>query len=186
MYHVYDIQDNSLVLFREGGWGCSLTFHKCFKIFLKIVYCRNRILVRISSWNFVCVPKAWLSAWNFHYKCDICHCIFSQDYFGEVVKCLWNNPQDHGGVSLHLESSPIKWSSVIVLSHFCRRNIYLTLWCTCIVCRTDSRFAPSQWEMPLQSNAASHWLGVILESALSVLKTRWQWRWEVNYFLTQG
>ena len=29
----------------------------------------------------------------------------------------------------------------------------------------DSRFAPSQWETSLQSNAVSHWLGANLESA---------------------
>ena len=32
--------------------------------------------------------------------------------------------------------------------------------------RADSRFVPSQWETSLQSNAVSHWLGPILESAL--------------------
>ena len=32
--------------------------------------------------------------------------------------------------------------------------------------RADSRLAPSQWEMALQSNAVSHWLGANLESAL--------------------
>ena len=32
-------------------------------------------------------------------------------------------------------------------------------------CRVDSRFAPSQWEKSLQSNAVSHWLGASLESA---------------------
>ena len=32
--------------------------------------------------------------------------------------------------------------------------------------RADSRLAPSQWEMSLQSNAVSHWLGPNLESAL--------------------
>ena len=32
--------------------------------------------------------------------------------------------------------------------------------------RADSRFAPSQWETSLQSNAVSHWLGSSLESAL--------------------
>ena len=31
----------------------------------------------------------------------------------------------------------------------------------------DSRFAPSQWETSLQSNAVSHWLGTNLESALN-------------------
>ena len=33
----------------------------------------------------------------------------------------------------------------------------------------DSRLAPSQWEMSLQSNAISHWLGANLESALYTL-----------------
>ena len=32
--------------------------------------------------------------------------------------------------------------------------------------RADSRFAPSQWETSLQSNAVSHWLCANLESAL--------------------
>ena len=32
--------------------------------------------------------------------------------------------------------------------------------------RADSKFAPSQWEASLQSNAISHWLGANLESAL--------------------
>ena len=32
--------------------------------------------------------------------------------------------------------------------------------------RADSRFAPSNWETSLQSNAVSHWLGANLESAL--------------------
>ena len=33
----------------------------------------------------------------------------------------------------------------------------------------DSRFVPSQWEMALLYNNVSHWLGAILESALSVI-----------------
>ena len=33
--------------------------------------------------------------------------------------------------------------------------------------RADSRFAPSQWETSLQSNAVSHWLGTNLESVLT-------------------
>ena len=34
--------------------------------------------------------------------------------------------------------------------------------------RADSRFAPSQWEPSLHSNAVSHWLGANLESALQL------------------
>ena len=37
--------------------------------------------------------------------------------------------------------------------------------------RADSRFAPSQWETSLQSNAVSHWLGTNLESALHALSS---------------
>ena len=39
-----------------------------------------------------------------------------------------------------------------------------------VLCNThmaDSRFAPSQWETSLQSNAVPHWLGANLESALT-------------------
>ena len=35
--------------------------------------------------------------------------------------------------------------------------------------RADTRYAPSQWETSLQSNALSHWLGANLESALGML-----------------
>ena len=35
--------------------------------------------------------------------------------------------------------------------------------------RVDSRFAPSQWETSLRSNAVSHWLGANLESGLYMM-----------------
>ena len=35
----------------------------------------------------------------------------------------------------------------------------------CHTTRDDFRFAPSQWDTSLQSNAVSHWLGANLESA---------------------
>ena len=38
-------------------------------------------------------------------------------------------------------------------------------------CRADSRFVSSQWEMALQSNAISHWLGASLELALYCTKS---------------
>ena len=45
--------------------------------------------------------------------------------------------------------------------------MYIWLCCSKIAhwYRADSRFAPSQWETSLQSNAVSHWLGANLESA---------------------
>ena len=44
--------------------------------------------------------------------------------------------------------------------------------------RADSRLAPSQWEMALQSNAVFHWLGANLESALCLYWFRW---WHVTW-----
>ena len=49
--------------------------------------------------------------------------------------------------------------------------------CSIMLCRADSRFAPSQWETswqsqwetPLQSNSVYHWLGTNLESALHMV-----------------
>ena len=42
--------------------------------------------------------------------------------------------------------------------------------------RTECRFAPSQWETPLQSKAVSHWLGANLESAVRNMSyTIWFW-----------
>ena len=46
---------------------------------------------------------------------------------------------------------------------------------TSLLCdfRADSRLGPSQWEMSLQSNTVSHWLGANLESALLSCQTIW-------------
>ena len=41
------------------------------------------------------------------------------------------------------------------------------------ITRADSRFAPSQWETSLQTNAVSHWLGANLELALHYLSQCW-------------
>ena len=47
-----------------------------------------------------------------------------------------------------------------------------TLHQTLVIIRADSRFAPSQWETSLQSNAVSRWLGANLESALIMTKSK--------------
>ena len=65
--------------------------------------------------------------------------------------------------------------------------------------RADSRFASSQWEMSLQSNSVSHWLGANLESALlyleqfccrnSINNSEWQkmqLKWKSIYVLTKS
>ena len=46
--------------------------------------------------------------------------------------------------------------------------------------RADSRFAPSQWETSLQSNAVSHWLSANLESALNADSRFAPSQWETS------
>ena len=45
-------------------------------------------------------------------------------------------------------------------------DIFIFPWLGGCICRTDSRFAPSQWETVLLCNDVSNWLGTNLESAL--------------------
>ena len=49
-----------------------------------------------------------------------------------------------------------------------RSNHIIITWSTQAQSMADSSLAPSQWEMSLQSNAVSHWLGTNLESALQL------------------
>ena len=48
--------------------------------------------------------------------------------------------------------------------------------------RADSRFAPSQWETPLQSNAIFRWLGASLESALKNSQQHKKWYDNIKSF----
>ena len=62
----------------------------------------------------------------------------------------------------------------VLMSWFVLKKIHASVWYCGIdshlvselLYRADSEFAPSQWEMSLQSNTISHWLGANLESAL--------------------
>ena len=78
----------------QGLGSVSLAFLKLSKTLSQnLCIAEIELLMKISSWNFVCVPKAcfWaniqnVSAWNFHHICDFWHRIFSWDYFGEFAK----------------------------------------------------------------------------------------------------
>ena len=55
-------------------------------------------------------------------------------------------------------------ATILASCHVGKSLLLVIRWGTCS--RADSRFAPSQWDTLLQSNAVSHWLGANLESAL--------------------
>ena len=59
---------------------------------------------------------------------------------------------------------PVMWPS---FCNSCEDLALVDFICRCL--RADSRLVPSQWEMPLQINAISHWLDANLESALCLI-----------------
>ena len=83
----------------------SLTFHELSKIVSRNL-CTAEIvfLMRISSWNFVAF------SWNSHRKCDFWHCVFSRDYFGELVK---QPPGTHWPIATVRDNSPAMGNDVI-------------------------------------------------------------------------
>ena len=85
-----------------------------------------------------------------------------------VQNCSWN------GLQIHLQFM-LPWWPLLGLLYWC--PIFKSSYCKSLnigypsmksMCthRADSRFAPSQWETSLQSNAISHWLRANLESVL--------------------
>ena len=73
-------------------------------------------------------------------------------------------------------ASWLRWNPTLGLPLTCLQT---TRYCECsstkqskVYIRAYSRFAPSQWETSLPSNAASHWLGANLESVLYMYEKR--------------
>ena len=68
------------------------------------------------------------------------------------------------------KSQQCGFNSPIAMSCFAMPGIHLYTRFRCRVsrCKVDSRLAPSQWDMSLQSKAVSHWLGANLDSTLKL------------------
>ena len=69
--------------------------------------------------------------------------------------------------------------------HCCSLNLPPLRLSYCIP-RAGSRFVPSQWETPLQSNSVSHWLGANIESALYPYGPRGLWSVTAQVALFHG
>ena len=89
------------------------------------------------------------------------------------------NRSSWGPFHLSLSKHSCDTISMVPASHFNGQSV---VWCSYT---DDSRFAPSQWETALQSNAASHWLGANLESSLSwfgcTAKRTSLCTWQINH-----
>ena len=84
-------------------------FHELSKMFFQNL-CIAEIILLVRNFQLelkfmhpkLCFRHTYrISAWNSHHKCDFWLCIFSRDYFGELPKCLLNNPQNHWEVESH-------------------------------------------------------------------------------------
>ena len=89
--------------------------------------------------------------WNVGF-CEIFH--LSCHHLSFIILCNYR-PQSHRFTLI-----PSVLASV--WSHYIRCSVS----CQIVYHRTDSRFAPSQWETALLCNDVSHWLGANLASAL--------------------
>ena len=88
--------------------------------------------------------------------------------FASIFNVLWFHEMGFQN-KFYQNSSSLSWFangvSNFIKYHFCVK-CYISC-CPASMCnRADSRFAASQWEISLQSNTISHWLGANLQSAL--------------------
>ena len=74
--------------------------------------------------------------------------------------------------------SPKSSFYILILTQVCSRRcnsyqVHIGSWSMLTkihnaICKADSRFTPSQWQMALPSNDVSHWLNASLESSLHI------------------
>ena len=83
----------------KGQGVVSLTFRELSEIISqKYTIPENTFILRISSWNFVRVPKAWLWAhlkiwaWNSHQKYDFCNTHKSRENILENLQSVNETP----------------------------------------------------------------------------------------------
>ena len=82
-----------LTVIRPPG-GCFINVSRALQNILSnfFVLQKSHFLWAFQAETFFVCPKLCfghtykVSAWNSHHKCDYWHCIFSRDYFGELVK----------------------------------------------------------------------------------------------------
>ena len=82
--------------------GVSKMFHELSKIFSRnLCFAEIILLARISSWNFICAPKALGTRTRFHFEFLTINVIsgivyFCENILGELMTHLWNNYQESG------------------------------------------------------------------------------------------
>ena len=109
---------------------------------------------------------------------SVCSCLctiyWSQILSGEW-RCSWSSADRRCSNYIWVINNLIACQSASYIKDltvclvYCEYFVVLRTLCyNSTLLRDDFRLAPSQWEMSLQSNALSHWLGVNLESTLAL------------------
>ena len=109
----------------------------------------------------ICVPMTWC----FSIRASVATVLSMHPF---ISSCLLINFQSFG----HLH----RYDTVLFTSDLWGVMSVLEKIDVCYNSRVDSRFAPSEWETSLQSNAVSHWLGANLILGLSPANERHRYK----------
>ena len=124
-------------------------------------------------------PKAEWQA-NAALPCGLCFGVISRTHTIVAIAVTWAN-FDQICVNL-CHQGPHNGDLCVLFSHTHTQN-NVSVQHTNSWDAASSRSAPSQWEMALQSNAISHWLGANLESALLIFSKNPVAQWQSNTVL---
>ena len=136
------------------AWSApSFYLNQCWLLIGPLVTNFNEILIKIHAFSFIKIHFKMSGKWW-----RFCQC----------VKHIYNCQEQ---VTLAFSAKSMFfacfWFCFFKSLYFCDCCTQLYVHASALVYNTvDSRFAPSQWETSLQSNAVSHWLGPNLKSAL--------------------
>ena len=155
--------------------------------------------------------KSYISSWLSHISINIlnstrawklkCHAIYKISVWFELacrVKTQSTKNWIWGSWECFKKDASIFFSYTFACISKCViLNTKLTYWLCCLLTalirnciihtpisdiRADSRFVPSQWETALLCNDVSHWLGIILESALWYVWSKQMWKQSINHW----
>ena len=104
----------------------------------------------------------------------------------------WVNNREAGDLRRHRADYDVIVMGIGALISYIHKNsgmwLLLHVLISKVVCRADSRFAPSQWETALLCNDVSHWLGASLDQPWFVKTANKCWygwvitsHWSVYY-----
>ena len=152
--------------FLASDW--SISFHKFLgRPSIRYQLCMLWRIPLISFSSFCTFPDKMLSRLTSNVVCEIVVNPF-QGCFILFIIVIINIPfQNYNFASGHIVFLQQRCFITLLWQNLKWYNIIGPVLTIVLNHMVDSRYAPSQWEMSLQNNTVSHWLGTNLESALN-------------------